>query len=198
MKIDTVTFDLSAPDLESCPKDDLVEFAFVGRSNVGKSSLLNMIVGRRDAAKVSATPGKTRLMNLFTINGAWRLVDLPGYGYAKVARANYKTFSDSVADYIVKRTNLSRLFVLIDCRHAPQRIDLEFVHWLAREAVPFVLVFTKTDKLKAKPVQTNIELFKQAISEWCQPLPQIFTCSSENRSGLSELHGFIQKTLASA
>lgn len=197
MNITSVTFDLSAPNLESCPYGDLPEFAFIGRSNVGKSSLLNMIAGKKNAAKVSATPGKTRLMNFFTINASWRLVDLPGYGYAKVPRANQKTFSDSVADYIVNRTNLFRVFALIDSRHAPQPIDLEFIHWLASKAIPFVLVFTKTDKLKAKPLQKNMELFKQSISEWCQPLPEIFTCSSENSSGLSELHEFIQKALVS-
>lgn len=197
MKITSVSFDLSAPNLESCPNDDLAEFAFTGRSNVGKSSLLNMLTGKKNEAKISATPGKTRLMNFFTINESWRLVDLPGYGYAKVPRANQETFSDSVADYIVNRTNLFCIFALIDSRHAPQQIDLEFIHWLAINAVTFVLVFTKTDKLKAKPLQKNIELFKQSISMWCQPLPEIFTCSSETSSGLSELHEFIQKALVS-
>jgi GTP-binding protein len=195
MKINSVTFDLSAKDLKSCPDDDLAEFAFIGRSNVGKSSLINMLTGRKNAAKVSATPGSTRLMNFFTINEAWRLVDLPGYGYAKVARANREKFSDAFADYIVNRENLFCIFALIDSRHPPQKIDLEFIHWLSSNDVTFVLVFTKTDKSSAKKVQENIELFKQSASAWLQPLPEIFTSSSETRDGLSQLLAFIYKTL---
>jgi GTP-binding protein len=197
MKITSVTFDLSAKDLKSCPNDDLAEFAFIGRSNVGKSSLLNMLAGRANAAKVSATPGSTCMMNFFTVNESWRLVDLPGYGFAKVARANQEKFSDSFADYIVNRPNLYCVFALIDSRHPPQKIDLEFIHWLSSNGVTFVLVFTKTDKSKAKIVQTNIDLFKQSLSTWLQPLPEIFTSSSETKSGLSELLEFIRKTLTS-
>ncbi len=195
MKITSVTFDLSARDLESCPPGDLPEFALIGRSNVGKSSLLNLLVGQKKAARVSATPGHTKLMNFFTINEAWRLVDLPGYGYAKVARENDETFGGAFADYLVHRTNLLRVFALIDARHAPQAIDLEFIHWLATSAVPFVLVFTKSDKVKAKQMQDNIALFQKSIATWCQPLPEIFTCSSETSQGLSELREFIRKAV---
>jgi GTP-binding protein len=195
MKITSVIFDGSAPDLESCPDDDLVEFAFIGRSNVGKSSLLNMLAGRKSAARVSSTPGNTRLMNFYTINEEWRLVDLPGYGYAKIARANQEKFGEAFADYIVNRENLYCVFALIDSRHVPQQIDLEFIHWLATNAVTFVPVLTKTDKLSTKELHENVELFKQGISDWCQPLPEIFTCSSVSGRGLTELRRFIQSAL---
>lgn len=195
MKISSVTFDLSSPSLALCPDDDLAEFAFIGRSNVGKSSLLNVIVGKKSTAHVSSTPGSTRLMNFFTINETWRLVDMPGYGYAKVPRANQEMFNDSSADYLANRESLLCVFALVDSRHTPQQIDLEFIHWLVTNDVTFAIVFTKTDKSKAKEVQKNIELFKEKISAWCQPLPESFACSSETRSGIPELLGFIQKKL---
>src|SRR5450432_379713 len=145
MKIKSAVFDVSAPDLESCPRWALPEFAFIGRSNVGKSSLINMLAERRELAKVSVTPGKTKLINFFVINDRWSLVDLPGYGYAEVAKKERNEFNKSVGDYLGERKNIYCVFVLIDSRLPPQRIDLEFLEWLVGRAVPFALVFTKMD-----------------------------------------------------
>lgn len=195
MKITSAAFNCSAPDLQSCPEVALPEFAFIGRSNVGKSSLLNALTGRKDLAKVSKTPGHTKMINFFTINNRWRLVDLPGYGFAQVARENKAKFNRAVNDYLVNRENLMGVFVLIDSRHPPQKIDLEFVHWLGTKSVPIVLVFTKIDKSKQGRVQKNIELFKESILEAFDELPEIFTCSSITKSGLTELLGVIDDAL---
>lgn len=196
MKITSAVFDCSAPDLAACPDESLPEFAFIGRSNVGKSSLLNMLAGEAELARVSATPGFTRMINIFEMNGTWRLVDLPGYGYAHVARKDMAQFNLAVADYLQQRGNLSRVFALIDSKLPPQKIDLEFVQWLAVNAIPFVLVFTKTDRAKPALAQANRTAFKEAIAEWCQPLPEVFTCSAVTRQGREELLRFIQTTLA--
>src|SRR5690349_15239010 len=142
VNISSAIFDCSAPDLDSCPDESLPEFAFIGRSNVGKSSLLNMLAGEQGMARVSSTPGFTKLINIFTMNKCWRLVDLPGYGFAQGARKHRARFNEAVADYLQHRTNLCLVFALIDSSLAPQEIDLEFVEWLVRHAVPFVLVFT--------------------------------------------------------
>ncbi len=171
------------------------EFAFIGRSNVGKSSLLNALAQRKDLARVSKVPGYTKLINFFTINHSWRLVDLPGYGFAHVARENKEKFNEAVNDYLVNRENLKGVFVLIDSRHAPQKIDLEFVHWLGAKSVPLVLVFTKTDKSKPARVQKNIELFKESMTGWFDELPGIFTCSSVTKNGLTDLLGVIDESL---
>jgi GTP-binding protein len=196
MKITSANFEISAPDLESCPDETLPEFAFIGRSNVGKSSLLNLLSGKRDLAKVSDVPGHTKLINFFTMNQAWRLVDLPGYGYAHVARENRAQFNDAVTDYLENRGNLYCVFVLIDSRLAPQTIDLEFVRWLGTQDAPFVLVFTKTDKAQASQVQKNIDLFKASLAGREESLPQIFTSSAVTKRGVTELLNFIEKTLA--
>jgi GTP-binding protein len=196
MNITSAAFNCSAPNLESCPEVALPEFAFIGRSNVGKSSLLNALTGRKDLAKVSKTPGHTKMINFFTINNRWRLVDLPGYGFAHVARANKEKFNRAVNDYLVNRENLMGVFVLIDSRHPPQKIDLEFVHWLGSKSVSLVLVFTKIDKSKPGRVQKNIELFKESILESFEELPEIFTCSSVTKTGLSELLAVIDEALA--
>src|SRR5882672_8720369 len=156
MNISSAIFDRSAPDLDSCPDESLPEFAFIGRSNVGKSSLLNMLAGKSGLARVSPTPGFTKLINIFTMNNCWRLVDLPGYGFAQVARKDSARFSQAVSDYLEHRTNLCLVFALIDSGLGPQEIDLEFVEWLVRQAVPFVLVFTKTDKVSPMTAQANI------------------------------------------
>jgi GTP-binding protein len=198
MNISSVIFDRSAPDLDSCPDEFLPEFAFIGRSNVGKSSLLNMLAGKRGLARVSTTPGFTKLINFFTMNKTWRLVDLPGYGFAHVARKDKSQFDQAVADYLEHRTNLCRVFALIDSGLRPQKIDLEFVEWLASDAIPFVLVFTKTDKVTATVVQTNIEAFTDRISGWSVKLPEIFTCSATTRQGRSELLGVIEEAMAEA
>jgi GTP-binding protein len=191
MQIMSAIFEGSAPDLESCPAETMPEFALIGRSNVGKSSLLNALVGKKGLARVSDTPGYTKLINFFIINKSWRLVDLPGYGYAHVAREHKAKFNKAVNHYLLKRENLAGVFVLIDSRHPPQKLDLEFVHWLGGHAVPLVLVFTKIDKVSAAQVQKNIELFKESISGWFETLPDIFTCSSVTRRGLPELLGAI-------
>ncbi|MEO7297860.1 MAG: ribosome biogenesis GTP-binding protein YihA/YsxC [Verrucomicrobiota bacterium] len=196
MKITSAAFNCSAPDLESCPEVALPEFAFIGRSNVGKSSLLNALTGRKDLAKVSKTPGHTKMINFFTINNRWRLVDLPGYGFAQVARENKEKFNHAVNNYLINRENLFGVFVLIDSRHEPQKIDLEFVRFLGSKAVSIVLVFTKIDKSSPGKVQKNIDLFKESILESFEELPEIFTCSSVTKTGLTELLGVIDEALA--
>ncbi|MEY2410046.1 MAG: GTP-binding protein [Verrucomicrobiota bacterium] len=198
MNISSAIFDRSAADLDSCPDESLPEFAFIGRSNVGKSSLLNMLAGKRDLARVSATPGHTRLINVFTMNKTWRLVDLPGYGFAQVARKDRSEFNQAVADYLQHRENLCCVFTLIDSALPPQQIDLEFVEWLIHKSVPFVLVFTKTDTVPPAAVQANIDAFSEQISEWSENLPEIFTCSATTRHGKKELLGIIDEALAAA
>ena len=195
MHIASAIFDRSCPDLESCPDESLPEFAFIGRSNVGKSSLLNTLAGKAALAKVSPVPGHTKLINMFTMNKTWRLVDLPGYGYAKVARADKSQFNQAVMDYLEHRANLCLVFALIDSGLEPQKIDIEFVEWLALKQVPFVLVFTKTDKSSADEVQANIVAFKQRIAQWFAQLPAIFTCSAKNEAGRPELLAVIEEQL---
>ena len=187
----------SAPDLASCPASELREFAFIGRSNVGKSSLLNMLAGAKALAKVSATPGHTQLINFFTVSDAWTLVDLPGYGYAKTSLSGRDRFQQMIAGYLCGRTNLACVFVLIDSRHAPQQIDLEFVEWLLSESVPFALVFSKVDKVKPGLLQKNIGLFQEAIAPWCPEPPRTFATSAEARLGRGELLDFIREALRS-
>ena len=195
MNITSAIFDCSAPDLESCPEETLPEFAFIGRSNVGKSSLLNALAGKNGLARVSKVPGFTKLINFFTINRSWRLVDLPGYGFAQVARENKAKFNHAVNEYLANRGSLSCVFLLIDSRHPPQKIDLEFIQWLGAQSVPFVLVFTKTDKSKAAHLQKNIGLFKESMAGFFEKPPQIFTCSSVTKSGLAELLEVIEEAL---
>ena len=195
MNISSAIFDRSAPDLDSCPDESLPEFAFIGRSNVGKSSLLNMLSGKRNLARVSPTPGFTRLINFFTMNKSWRLVDLPGYGFAQVARKDKSKFNQAVADYLQHRGNLCCVFALIDSGLPPQKMDLEFVEWLTRNSVPFVLVFTKTDMVTPKAVQTNIQAFTDCISGWFEKLPAIFTCSALAKHGRTELLRVIEEAL---
>ena len=195
MKIKSAVFELSAPDLKSCPKSPLPEFAFIGRSNVGKSSLINMLCERKELAKVSDTPGKTKLINFFLINGTWSLVDLPGYGYANVGRKERDEFNQAVADFLSQRTNIIRVFVLIDARLPPQRIDLEFINWLGSCSVAFVLIFTKVDKVSAAQVAANIEQFKQELAKDWDDLPPVFTSSSKTKLGRQQILDFIEQTL---
>lgn len=197
MKIESAIFDCSAPDLESCPEETLPEFAFIGRSNVGKSSLLNALAGKAGLARVSKVPGFTKLINFFTINREWRLVDLPGYGFAQVARENKARFNQAVNEYLANRGSLACVFLLIDSRHSPQKIDLEFIQWLASQSVPFVLVFTKTDKTKGADLKRNIGLFEEKMKEIFQTPPRVFTCSSVTKTGLTELLGVIEEALES-
>ena len=197
MQIQSATFVTSSPDLETCPESELPEFAFIGRSNVGKSSLINTLTNKKDLAMVSSTPGRTRLINFFLINKLWTLVDLPGYGYAKASGHDRKKFNEFVSDYLVNRPKLSCVFVLIDSRHTPQKIDLEFTSWLVEYEVPFVLVFTKTDKVKPGAVTRNIELFKEAMSEFCDGLPRVYTSSAKSGNGRKEILGFIGEAVNS-
>jgi GTP-binding protein len=196
MNISSAIFDRSAPDLDSCPDESLPEFAFIGRSNVGKSSLLNMLAGKSGLARVSPTPGFTKLINIFTMNKTWRLVDLPGYGFAQVARKDKSKFNLAVADYLQHRANLCCVFALIDSGLSPQKMDLEFVEWLTRNSVPFVLVFTKTDTGTPATVQKNIQAFTDCISGWFEKLPATFTCSAIAKHGRAELLRVIEEALA--
>lgn len=195
VNISSAIFDCSAPDLDSCPDESLPEFAFIGRSNVGKSSLLNMLAGEQGMARVSATPGFTKLINVFTMNKCWRLVDLPGYGFAQGARKQRARFNKAVADYLKHRTNLCLVFALIESGLAPQAIDVQFVEWLVRHEVPFVLVFTKTDKVSAATVQANIAAFTGRISAWFEKLPAVFACSAETKQGRRELLGVVEEQM---
>ena len=193
MNIQSATFQISAPNLASCPPSELPEFAFIGRSNVGKSSLLNMLAGGKEIARVSPTPGHTQLINFFAMNGTWSLVDLPGYGYAKTAKTERDRFQDMIAEYLSGRTNLACAFVLIDSRHKPQQIDLDFIQWMTHGSAPFALVFTKTDTMKDGQVKKNIALFEEQMSAWCAEPPRVFTSSAKTRSGRHELLDFIGK-----
>ncbi len=196
MNISSAIFDCSAPDLDACPDESLPEFAFIGRSNVGKSSLLNALAGKGRLARVSPTPGFTKLINFFTINKTWRLVDLPGYGFAQVAREDRAQFNQAVADYLEHRKNLCCIFALIDSGLTPQPIDLEFVQWLASHALPFVLVFTKTDRGTPEEVAANIAAFTARIAGWFEQPPKVYKCSSTTGQGRNELLNVIGATLA--
>lgn len=198
MNISSAIFDCSALDLDSCPDESLPEFAFIGRSNVGKSSLLNFLAGKRDLARVSRTPGLTKQLNFYTMNGSWRLVDLPGYGFAQAARHTQVRFNAAVNDYLQQRPNLHCVFALLDSAIPPQPIDVEFVAWLAGNGIPFVLVFTKTDKVGAAKVQAHMAAFKARLTEYCGLAPAVLTCSATNRLGRAELLTVIDEAIAQA
>jgi len=198
MNISSAIFDRSALDLDSCPDESLPEFAFIGRSNVGKSSLLNFLAGKRDLALVSRTPGLTKLISFYTMNGSWRLVDLPGYGYAQAARHAQVRFNEAVNNYLQNRANLHYVFALIDSGLPPQPIDVEFVEWLASTGIPFILVFTKIDKVAAAKVQAHIAAFKARLFETCGLAPTSLTCSATGRLGRAELLSVIEEAIAKA
>lgn len=195
MKIQSAVFEVSSPNLELCPTLPLPEFAFIGRSNVGKSSLINMLTGKAGLAKVSDLPGKTKLMNFFTINRNWRLVDLPGYGYAHVAKTDRADFNEAAADYLQARENLVCIFVLIDSRLEPQAIDVDFINWLVDREIPFVLIFTKTDKQSTSQTQSSVARFKKAVLTELDPPPPIFVSSSKTKVGQREILKFIGDAL---
>lgn len=195
MQISSAIFECSAPDLDACPDESLPEFAFIGRSNVGKSTLLNVLAGQTALARVSPTPGFTKMINFFTVNKTWRLVDLPGYGFAAGAKKDSRRFNKAVARYLKHRPNLSCVFALIDSGLEPQAIDVEFVEWLVRNDVPFVLVFTKTDKIPPGKVPANIQAFMERIAAWFVQPPASFTCSAITGHGRQELLGVINETL---
>ncbi|NOU16380.1 MAG: YihA family ribosome biogenesis GTP-binding protein [Bacteroidales bacterium] len=193
MVIRSAKFVISSPSIEKCPKPSLPEYAFIGRSNVGKSSLINMITGIKTLAKVSQTPGKTQIINHFLINEKWYIVDLPGYGYAKVSKTSRKLFSGMITSYIQNRENLYCLFVLIDSRLEPQKIDIEFINWLGEKEIPFALIFTKTDKINTPTLQSNIAIYKKEILNYWEELPKIFTCSAVTRIGRDEIIEYIEE-----
>jgi len=193
--ISSAIFHSSAPDLDACPDETLPEFAFIGRSNVGKSSLLNMLAGESGLARVSPKPGFTKMINIFTINKTWRLVDLPGYGFAEGAKKDSKRFNQAVANYLKHRANLCLVFALIDSGLTPQEIDLEFIEWLARNGVPFVLVFTKLDKVTPAAASANMAAFMAAIAAWFVQPPATFTCSANNGQGRQELLGVVEEMM---
>lgn len=197
MQIKSADFVTSASTVGACPVWDHPEFAFIGRSNVGKSSMINMLSGRQALAKVSATPGKTRLLNFFLLNSQWGLVDLPGYGFAKASKADKSQFNDLVADYIRSRVNLRLLFVLIDSRHSPQAIDLDFVSWLAATGVPYTLVFTKADKLSPNKAKANAREFLDAMAAFAEAEPMVVFSSAKTRDGRKEILGAVRQAMDS-
>jgi GTP-binding protein len=194
MQIKSAVFNISARDLQAAPEWERPEFAFIGRSNVGKSSMINMLTNKDALAKVSATPGKTQLLNFFVINETWSLVDLPGYGYAKVAKSEKINFNESVGDYIEQRPNLRLVFVLIDSRLTPQAIDISFVSWLGECGIPFALVFTKADKQSPKKTKASIQVFLDSMPPHLTALPPIVS-SSKDRTGRIEILKMIEQAL---
>jgi GTP-binding protein len=193
MEIKEASFVVSNTKVEMCPRPDKPEYAFIGRSNVGKSSLLNMLTNRKALAKVSGKPGKTRLINHFLINGEWYLVDLPGYGYAKTGREERKKWEKSFRNYILLRENLYCLFVLIDSRHEPQQNDLEFMEWLGMSQIPFAIIFTKADKLKPEELEENIRIFQEKMMETWEEMPPFFASSAVTRQGQVEILHYIDQ-----
>jgi GTP-binding protein len=191
MKITSADFVKSSAKLEECPKPTKNEFAFIGRSNVGKSSLINMLMQRKDLAKTSGKPGKTQLINHFEINEDWYLVDLPGYGYAKTSKKNRAVFQRMITTYIKERPNLINTFVLVDCRHDPQKIDLEFMEWCGMEGIPFSIVFTKIDKLGSSALMKQIARYKKKLLLQWEELPPVFMTSAEGRTGREEVLRYI-------
>lgn len=194
MRIDSAQFIISNTDVKKCPSGNLSEYAFIGRSNVGKSSLINMLTGQNGLAMTSATPGKTMLINHFLINNKWYIVDLPGYGYAKRGQKGKEQIKKIIESYILQREQMTNLFVLIDSRHEPQSIDLEFIEWLGENGVPFSIVFTKVDKLKnERQLNNNVNNYLNKLKEQWEELPPYFITSSEKRIGREELLNYIEQ-----
>ncbi len=191
MEIKTAEFTLSAPTVGMCPQDTKPEYAFIGRSNVGKSSLINMLTNHKKLAKTSATPGKTLLINHFIINKEWYLVDLPGYGYAKRSKKEIDKLDQMIRGYILQREQLVNVFVLVDVRLEPQKIDLEFIEWLGVSSVPFAIIFTKADKLTPNKARQAVEAYKKTLLETWEELPPIFLTSAEKREGRDEVLQYI-------
>jgi ribosome biogenesis GTP-binding protein ysxC len=192
MEIKQAAFVVSNTQVAKCPTHKLPEYAFIGRSNVGKSSLINMLTNYKGLAKTSSKPGKTQLINHFLINKEWYLVDLPGYGYAKVSKQSKKTFQQFITDYFKKRRELVSAFVLVDIRHEPQKIDLEFMQWLGENAIPFAIVFTKADKLTEKQIQEHVTSYSEILLQQWEEMPPYFITSSENRLGKEDLLSYIE------
>lgn len=193
MEIQSARFLVSSSKVEQCPNVKIPEYAFIGRSNVGKSSLINYITGVKKLAQVSSTPGKTKLINHFIVNEKWHLVDLPGYGYAKTSKKDRGIFSELIKSYILTRESLTMLFVLVDSRLTPQKIDLEFLRYLASEGIPFGIIFTKADKIGLNQTNSNIALYKRTLLQEWEELPPIFLSSSEKKWGGEEILKYIDQ-----
>ncbi|CAA7389147.1 ribosome biogenesis GTP-binding protein YihA/YsxC [Chryseobacterium fistulae] len=194
MVIKTADFVKSSGKWQECPEPNIPEYAFIGRSNVGKSSLINAMMNKKDLAKTSQTPGKTQLINHFLVNDSWYLTDLPGYGYAKVSKVQRKDFEKLITNYILNRRNLVNIFVLIDARHNPQKIDLEFIQWCGESGIPFSIIFTKADKLKGNAVGKNVDAYKAELHRTWEDLPELYITSAEKKQGCDEILNFIGKT----
>ena len=195
MKINFAEFVVSNSDYKSCPNSKICEFAFIGRSNVGKSSLINMLLQSKDLAKTSSKPGKTLLINHFLVNRNWYIVDLPGYGYARASKEQRRKLKAIIDNYILFRTQLTNLFVLIDSRLEPQQIDLDFIDWLGQSSIPFSIIFTKSDKLSNKQLSENITAYKNKLLETWESLPPIFITSSEKGVGRDEVLDYIESII---
>lgn len=195
MDIKSADFVISNTDVKKCPEGNKAEYAFIGRSNVGKSSLINMLTNKKGLAMTSQKPGKTQLINHFLINGEWYIVDLPGYGYAQRGKAGRENIRRIIEDYILEREQMTNLFVLLDCRHAPQKIDLEFMEWLGENGIPFAIIFTKTDKISKTKLEENLQVYREKLLESWEELPPIFTSSSEKREGRAEILHYMEKIL---
>lgn len=191
MKITKSQFVISNTDVSKCPKGNKPEYAFIGRSNVGKSSLINMLADRKKLAMTSSQPGKTKLINHFLMNEEWHLVDLPGYGYAKTGKSTRESFGRIITDYMQNREQLISVFVLVDVRHKPQTIDIEFINWLGEEEVPLAIIFTKADKLSTVQLAKNIHEYKERLLEIWEELPDIFVTSATKRKGKEEVLDYI-------
>lgn len=191
--IKSARFVISNSDVRKCPSDNKTEYAFIGRSNVGKSSLINALTGQKKLAMTSATPGKTLLINHFLVNDEWYLVDLPGYGYAKRSKSQTEQLQKIISSYVLGREQMTLLFVLIDSRHEPQKIDLEFIEWLGENGVPFAIIFTKADKLTKSALSANIEAYKRRLLEEWEELPPVFVTSSESKLGRDEVLQYINE-----
>lgn len=192
MEIKSATFTISSAKISQCPKDTKAEFAFIGRSNVGKSSLINMLTDHKGLAKTSATPGKTLLINHFLINNEWYIVDLPGYGFAKRSKSVQRSIEEMISSYILHREQLVNVFLLIDVRHNPQKIDTEFMTWLGENGIPFSIVFTKADKLSATQLRQNVDSYMKSLLDTWEELPPYFVTSSEKKQGREPLLNYIE------
>jgi len=194
MEVKSAVFVISNTDVKKCPEGILPEYAFIGRSNVGKSSLINMITQQKQLALTSQKPGKTQLINHFLINDEWFLVDLPGYGYAQRGKSGRQNIRKIIERYILERNQLTCLFVLIDCRHEPQQIDLDFMEWLGESGIPFVIIFTKTDKISKGKLAENVEVYRNKLFETWEELPAMFFTSAAKKEGRDELLDYINDT----
>ena len=195
MRIKDVNFVKSSNQISECPRTEKSEFAFIGRSNVGKSSLINMMMQRKKLAKISGTPGKTQLINHFLVNDQWYLVDLPGYGWAKTSKTNKKKWEEMIRDYLINRQNLALVFVLLDIRLVPQAIDLEFITWMGEKQIPFILIFTKSDKISKHKINGSLSKYKHTLLKQWEEVPDSIVSSSMDGKGREEILDYIDKVL---